>query len=262
MLAIKVGIAQMASHDDKQENLRKAAAMIDTLADDGAQVIVLPELFNYLPPRIDKDRYIANAEDVNGPTISKLTQIARGRDVAIVAGSIIEKSKGGIFNTCCLITPDGLGGCYRKAHLFKFGSINEAQVFQPGDGYKIVDCYGMKFGMTICFDLRFPELYRKEALAGAEAITNVAAFLEKTGRMHWMPLLRARAIENQLYIIAANQAKGETGPKYYGHSCIIDPWGRVVAKAGLGEEAIMGEIRKERVEGVRRRLPSLIMARE
>ena len=258
ILTVWVGIVQMASCDDKDKNMRKAATMISALIDSGAELILLPELFNYLPQRIDRERYLENAEGLDGPTIFKLSQIAKNRNVSIIAGSIIERCGGEVFNTCCLVTPAGLGGYYRKVHLFKFGSINEGQVFHPGSGSKVVECSGMKFGLTICFDLRFPELYRQEALAGADAITNVAAFLEETGRTHWMPLLRARAIENQLYIVAANQAKSELGePKYYGHSCIIDPWGRLVARAGLGEENIVGKIRKERVGEIRRRLPAL-----
>ena len=262
VLAIRVGIAQMASCDDKGRNVNKAIAMIRELSERGAELIVLPELFSYLPPKISREEYLKSAEALDGPTIAGLSGVAKESNVSIVAGSIIEKRAGRVFNTSCLIAPEGLREYYRKVHLFRYGSINEGQVFEPGIGPAITECKGMKIGMTICFDLRFPELYRQEMLAGAEAITNVAAFLEETGRMHWMPLLRARAIENQLYVIAANQARSkEADHKYYGHSCIIDPWGRIVARAGSEEEAIVGEIKRERVLEVRDRLPALKMIR-
>jgi len=144
---------------------------------------------------------------------------------------------------------------YRKTHLFSYGVINEAQIFSPGTGTAIAEVAGLRVGMTTCFDLRFPELYRKVAMEGAQAIANVAAFLLETGRAHWMTLLRARAIENQVYVVAANQAAGGGGgAKYYGHSCIIDPWGRVVASAGAEECLISGTVSAARVDQVRHRL--------
>ncbi|MEN3036177.1 MAG: nitrilase-related carbon-nitrogen hydrolase, partial [Candidatus Methanosuratincola petrocarbonis] len=131
------------------------------------------------------------------------------------------------YNTAFVVTEKGVLGKYRKNHLFNYDKINEGEVFKPGDSPAVLDLFGTKIGITICYDLRFPELFRAEALLGAEVIVNVAAFLEETGRAHWMALLKARAIENLAYIIAANQASTEENRfRYYGHSCIIDLGGK------------------------------------
>jgi len=261
-LPIRVGIVQMASGEDKAENMKKASEMVFSTIEEGAELILLPELFNYLPPKMTKEGYLKNAEMLNGPTIISLSKIAKDKGVAIIAGSIAEKSKEGIFNTSCLVTPSGISGTYRKIHLFKFGEVNEGKVLSAGKEPKVVEYRGMRIGLTICFDLRFPELYRAETLLGAELISIVAAFLERTGRAHWMTLLRARAIENQLYILAANQAKrAGRGPVYYGHSCVIDPWGRIVARADQGEEVLVTDLQLEKVKEVRRGLPALSFRR-
>jgi predicted amidohydrolase len=248
----------MASGEDKAKNLKKASEMIISAIEKGAELILLPELFNYLPPMMTKEGYLKNAETFDGPTITALTKIAKYRGVAIIAGSIAEKSKEGVFNTSFLVSPSGILGSYRKVHLFKFGEIDERKVLSAGKEPKVIEYKGLKVGLTICFDLRFPELYRAETLLGAELISIVAAFLEKTGRAHWMPLLRARAIENQLYVLAANQAKSaRRGPIYYGNSCIIDPWGKIVARADQEEDVLIADLQLENVEKVRRRLPAL-----
>jgi len=247
----------MASTDDKADNLKKARIMIFSAIDKGAKLILLPEMFNYLPERISLEGYQKNAEVMDGPTINMLSQIVDDKKVAIIAGSIAEIDQGRIFNTSCLIAP-GRKTAYRKIHLFKFGQINESKVFRAGAEPRVADYEGLRIGLTTCFDLRFPELYRSEALLGASIIANVAAFLEKTGRAHWMVLLRARAIENQVFIVAANQAKSERGgPAYYGNSAVIDPWGRILARAGAGEELLVTDIETGRVEEVRHSLPLL-----
>jgi predicted amidohydrolase len=163
-----------------------------------------------------------------------------------------------LYNTSCLILPRGEVHPYSKVHLFSYGSINEALVFSEGKRGAVFEWEGLRLGLTICYDLRFPEIYRAEALQGANAICNVAAFLDKTGRAHWITLLRARAIENQLFVFAANQARTERrNPRYYGNSCIIDPWGKMIARAGAGEEVLFGDVELARVEEVREKLPSL-----
>ncbi len=258
-LSLCVGIAQIASGADKAANLEGAAAAISLAAGKGAELVVLPETFNYTA-RIERGTYWDNAEGKDGITIGSIARIARSEGVAVLAGSFIEREGERLYNTSCLVTPAGVGGFYRKVHLFEYGKINEGQVITAGDGPAVVEYRGIRIGLSICFDLRFPELYRAEAAEGAEVLAVVAAFLKETGRGHWMPLLRARAIENQAYVVAANQAEGG-GHRYYGHSCIIDPWGRVVAKAGAGEEVIVGDINIERVREVRQRLPALRLRR-
>lgn len=258
MEMLRVGIVQMASGADKGVNLRKAGEMIGRVIDDGAELVLLPELFSFLPPRIDATSYRRCAESLQGPTLTWLRDLSRRSGAAIVGGSVIERDGSRLYNTSCLVLPGGEVCPYRKVHLFKYGEINEGDVFSEGDGARVYGWRGLRLGMTICYDLRFPELYRAEALLGANAICNVAAFLEKTGRAHWLTLLKARAIENQVFILAANQAKsGLPGPCYYGNSCIIDPWGKVLARAGKGEETLVGEIDLRMVDEVRARLPSL-----
>jgi predicted amidohydrolase len=223
---LRVGIVQMASGLDKSENLRRAEAMIGKALEGGARLIILPE------------------------------------GVAIVGGSIVEARGEKLYNTSCLILPSGKVHPYSKVHLFKYGSINETIVFSEGNRGEVFEWEGLRLGLTICYDLRFPEIYRAEALQGANAICNVAAFLERTGRAHWITLLRARAIENQVFVLAADQAWTEGfNPRYYGNSCIIDPWGKIIARAGFGEEVLLGDVKLTRVEEVREKLPSLAARR-
>jgi predicted amidohydrolase len=259
---LRAGMVQMASGRDKGENLRKAEAMINEALDGGAKLIILPELFSFLPPKIDGEAYRRNSEPLGGPTLCRLREVSKKEGVAIVAGSIIEAMGEKLYNTSCLILPSGEVHPYRKVHLFKYGSINETLVFSEGKGGAVFAWGGLQLGLTVCYDLRFPEIYRAEALRGANAICNVAAFLEMTGRAHWITLLRARAIENQVFVFAANQARGEgPGPNYYGNSCIIDPWGKMVARAGYGEEVLFGDVELARVEEVREKLPTLMARR-
>jgi predicted amidohydrolase len=246
----------MASSGDKAGNLEKAKTMAVSAAEKGAKLIIFPELFNYLPERIAVEGYRSNAESLKGQTIGMLTEIAENSALAIVAGSIIESSQGKLFNTSCLITPGGKIEAYRKVHLFNYGGIAESSVFLEGEKPKVAEYGSLKIGLTTCFDLRFPELYRAEALMGARLITNVAAFLEKTGKAHWMVLLRARAIENQLFIVAANQAKsGRGGQVYYGNSAIIDPWGRIIARAGEEEQLLVADVELDEADRIRNRMP-------
>jgi predicted amidohydrolase len=259
---MRVGIVQMSSNENKEGNLNKALHFVQKAINEGAELIVLPELFNYLPPQMTKEGHLKNAEDMNGPSIKVLEKMAKSHNVAIIAGSITELDRGKLYNTSFVISNRGVLGKYRKVHLFKFGGIDETSVFEAGNKPEVINLYGVKIGLTICFDLRFPELFRTETLMGADLIVNVAAFLEKTGKVHWIPLLRARSIENQVFLIAANQAKIKgQNHKYYGHSCIIDPWGRVVAKAKSDECVITGKIDLKRIEEIRKKMPLLEMRR-
>jgi predicted amidohydrolase len=255
-MSLRVGIVQIASGEDKQENLKKAKKMVLQAADKGAELILLPELFNYLPETITADAYRKKAERLDGPTIGMLKDIAATRNIAIVSGSIAEEEEGGkIYNTSFFIGSSGIIAGYRKIHLFKFGDIDETTVFEGGVKPVVAEGKGFKIGLTTCFDLRFPELYRSEALMGAGIIANVAAFLESTGRAHWIVLLRARSIENQVFILAANQAKSvRKGTTYYGNSAIIDPWGKIIARAGQAEELLIADLDLDQICRVRNNL--------
>ncbi len=252
----------MGSNENKEENLNKALHFIQKAVNEGAELIVLPELFNYLPSKMTKQGHLKNAEGIDGPSIKALEKVAKSNNVIIVAGSITELDGEKLYNTSFVISNKGILGKYRKVHLFKFGNIDETSVFEAGNKPEVIDLYGVKIGLTICFDLRFPEFFRTETLMGADLIFNVAAFLEKTGKIHWMPLLRARAIENQVFLVATNQAKIKGhGCKYYGHSCIIDPWGKILAKAKSDECVITCNIDLQKIEGVRKKMPLLDMRR-
>lgn len=260
--AVRAAVVQMASCGDKQRNLSKARGMMGEAADAGAEMVLLPEFFNFLPARTAWEGYEEQAEGIGGETLSMLSDAAKRRGICIIAGSMAERDGGRIYNTCFAVAPDGIVAKYRKTHLFSYGGINEAQIFTPGDRIGLAEVAGLRIGMTTCFDLRFPELYRKITMEGAQVITNVASFLMETGRAHWMTLLRARAIENQVYVVAANQALSDgPGAHYYGHSCIIDPWGRVLARAGTEECVISAVISAAMVEQVRRRLSCIEAAK-
>lgn len=255
---MRVALIQMSSGGEKRSNLHKAAQMLREAARRKADLAVLPEMFNFLPRRMTREECLPNAEEEGGETLGVLSEVSKETGVAIVAGSIIEKDEDKLYNTAFVVTERGITGRYRKNHLFSYSNIREGDVFTPGGAPAVVELCGMRAGITICYDLRFPELFRAEVMQGAEALVNVAAFLEETGKAHWMPLLRARAIENLAYVIAANQAGvQENNFKYYGHSCIIDPWGKVARKAGFGEKIIFGKVGLRRVQEVRERLPVL-----
>lgn len=255
---MKIGVIQIFSNDNKEENLRKAIEYSEKAINEGAELLVLPELFNFHPVRSEKEDYLRNAEDDEGITIKEISSLSKKHNIAFVAGSITEKYFNNLYNTSYVISKGNVIGKYRKIHLFKYEDIDESKIFTPGEEPLVVECLGTKIGITICFDLRFPEIFRIEALMGAKILVNVAAFLEKTGRAHWIPLLKARAIENQVFIIAANQSNGGVR-NYYGHSCIIDPWGRCVALASNKEEILLADIELEMVEKIRSKMPLLEM---
>ncbi|MCX8169515.1 MAG: carbon-nitrogen hydrolase family protein [Candidatus Methanomethyliaceae archaeon] len=255
---MKVGIIQIYSDENKEENLRKALEYSEKVINEGAELLLLPELFNFHSPRGKKEDYIKNAESDYGSTIKELLRLAKRNNVVFIAGSIAEKVDETLYNTSYVLSKDGIIGKYRKIHLFKYEDIDESKIFSPGKDPIVVNCLGTKIGLTICFDLRFPEIFRIEALMGAEILVNVAAFLEKTGRAHWMPLLRARAIENQVFLLAANQSYHEGAQRrYYGHSCIIDPWGRCLARANEKEGFLIADIDIGMVENIRSKMPLL-----
>ncbi|MFD1205615.1 carbon-nitrogen hydrolase family protein [Sporosarcina contaminans] len=260
---MKVAVIQMNTKSDKEENLRKAEGFIRQAADNGAELISLPEYFNYMGEESGK---IENAEQIpDGRTTSFLSGLAKEYGIFIHAGSIIEKySNEKSYNTSIIVSPDGkIVGNYRKIHLFDIeingvSSYMESNSIEGGDSAEIVELPFGKAGMAICYDLRFPELFRKYALEGCNVFFLPAAFTQYTGMLHWETLLRARAIENQCYVIAAGQIGSHLpGKVCYGNSMIIDPWGTVVAKAPEKESIIYAELEGERVQSARESIPCL-----
>jgi predicted amidohydrolase len=261
---VLVAALQLCSTDDKAKNLATASRLLDEAADRGAGFAVLPEMFNNLGSGA---ALRAGAEPFDGPTTEFAREQAARRGLWLVAGSFIEQVDAEHrANTSVVVSPAGeIVATYRKVHLFDVdvpGAVfRESAVFGAGDELVVTDVGGLgSVGLSICYDLRFPELYRILALRGAGVIVVPAAFTARTGPPHWEVLLRARAIENQLYVVAAGQV-GTSGERlsWHGHSMIIDPWGTVVAEAPADaqEAVVVAEVDAAERDRVRAMLPSL-----
>ena len=254
---------QMAASSNKRANLREAERWIREAAGAGARVIALPEVFIW---RGSKKLERAQAEPIPGPSSKAMAALARELEVYLVAGSILEEiaESDKAYNTSLLYDPAGnLLACYRKIHLFDVDlpngvSLRESDTRVHGESVVVGAGELCRMGLSICYDLRFPELYRGLADQGAELIFVPAAFTAYTGEAHWESLLRARAIENQAYVIAPGQfGQSEHSFKTHGHSMIVDPWGKVLAELPDGPGLAVAEIDLGYLQKVRTELPSL-----
>jgi predicted amidohydrolase len=261
---VRVAAVQLNSNGDKARNLAAAERLVRAAAADGAELVALPEKWNLLASGAEM---AAAAEPLDGPSLAAARSWARDLGVYLLAGSIAERGDdetlGRAFNTSVLIGPDGDDiASYRKIHMFdvEAGGVayRESEYEQAGEEIVSTPIEGLELGLTVCYDLRFPELYRILAVRGARLIAIPSAFTEATGRDHWQVLLRARAIENQVFVIAPNQW-GEAPPHYssHGHSAIIDPWGVELAIAPGEECFIAAELDLAGQEQTREELPSL-----
>jgi predicted amidohydrolase len=260
---MRAAAVQMEVSDDKDRNLATADRLVTRAAADGARLVVLPELFNLLG-RAEVLR--AGAEPLDGPTLTWAADAARAHDLWLVAGSITERIDGAdrTFNTSCVLSPAGDRiATYRKIHLFDNdvdgAAYHESATVAPGDEIVSVALTDeLTLGLAVCYDLRFPELFRALAVDGAHVVTLPSAFMARTGVDHWDPLVRARAIENQVFVVAPGQI-GEVTPSLplWGHSMIVDPWGTVLAAAPDGEHVVCADLDLVAQADVRRRLPSL-----
>ncbi len=268
-MSAKIAAVQMWSTRDKSENLEQMERLVREAAANGARLIALPEIFTYIGLDADSRE---NAEDIPGPTVDKLSRLAKELSVTIHGGSLFEKAADGhrVHNTSVVVSPDGdIVGKYRKLHLSDIRlSGNATVVAEPemvigGEDIVVIDSEIGKLGLTICFDLRFPELYRLLTLQGAEIIFVPSAFTMFTGKDHWETLLQARAIENQVHVVAAAQL-GIRSPKeaFYGRSLIVDPWGVVISKARDKVGVIYADIDLDQQRELRGNLPSLKCRRE
>jgi predicted amidohydrolase len=257
---VRAGAVQLNSTDDTDRNLATADRLVREAADAGAELVVLPEKWTVLGTG---DQLTAGAQPLEGPAVEWARSAAGELGIDLVAGSIVERVPGQVktSNTSVHVGPDGeLRATYRKLHMFDVevdGTVyEESEHEQPGDEVitsELAD--GTKLGMTICYDLRFPELYRR---LDAEVVSVPSAFTLATTRDHWEILLRARAIENQCFIVAPNQiGEHPGGYRSGGRSMIVDPWGLVLACAPDTETAIVAELDMSRLQEVRRRLPAL-----
>ncbi len=260
---LRVAAVQMNSRDDKAANLETALGLIDRAAAAGARLVALPEVWSYLGPESGNR---ANAEPIPGPTIDRLADRARRLGIYLHAGSIHEIEPGDprLYNTTVVIDPDGdLIARYRKIHMFDVvldgvANYQESATISPGDEIAVVDVDGVPIGLAICYDLRFPELFRILALRGAEVIVLPAAFTMTTGKDHWEVLIRARAIENGVFMVAPAQfGQHPPGNWCFGRSLIVDPWGTVLATAPDAETVVSATLDRSLLRRVRRQIPSL-----
>lgn len=265
-MTIRAAALQTTATPDRDTNLERATALVSAAVRDGAELVVLPELWNVFG---DADVLRAGAEPLDGPTGAWASHTAREHGVWLLAGSIAERVAGSplIHNTSCLYGPDGArAATYRKIHLFDNdvpgAAYVESAVVAPGSEIVSAPACGTTLGMAVCYDLRFPELFRILALRGATIVTLPSWFTAVTGRAHWEPLLRARAIENASFVVAADQvATLAPGVEAYGHSMIVDPWGEVLAVVGADDDPAgtfaIADLDLSRLAAVRTRLPSL-----
>lgn len=256
-------VVQLASGADKAANLEAAQEQIHAAAAQGAQLVALPELFDLLA---DGPTMAAAAETIPGPTSRRLAGLAHELRITLLAGSIAERSgaAGRFFNTALLFSPTGdLLARYRKIHRFDVAlpgrvTYRESAYVDAGGETTAASTSLGRLGIAICYDLRFPGLFARLAAAGAQVMLVPSAFAEGTGRDHWEVLLRARAIENQCYVIAPNQSATHTPHlTTYGNSLIVDPWGTVLARIERGVGFVCAEIDLARVAEIRRQLPAL-----
>ncbi len=271
---MRVAAVQMSSGADKGANLDAAARGIERAVGDGAELCVLPEMFNVLgSAKVLRD----GAEPLDGPTTAWAADLARGHGIWLVAGSFIEQAEAEDrrYNTCCVFAPSGARvAVYRKIHLFDVdvpgAEFHESEVTSAGS--EIVVCPTelngppasegdpgtVNLGLSICYDLRFPELFRIAALRGAHVMALPAAFTATTGPPHWEILIRARAIEDQMFMVAAGQC-GRSSDRlgWHGHSLIVDPWGRVLEAAENEPTVIVADLDLDEQRRIRRAMPSV-----
>jgi predicted amidohydrolase len=265
MAAMRVAVCQMRSGEDVEANVRTAESLVREAADGGADLAALPEVFTYLGRSA---RRAAAAESVPGPTTGRLSELARERRLWVLGGSVLESDGGRVYNTSVLFDRVGeLVARYRKIHLFDVEladqpPIRESDTFTPGEQLVTHATEQARLGLSICYDLRFPELYRGLMVVGAEVLCVPSQFQHTTGVAHWEVLLRARAIENQCYVVAPGQwgTYGREGAnrRSYGHSMVVDPWGRIVVEAPVdGDGVWFADLDLTELRAIRKRLPAL-----
>jgi len=260
---IDVAVVQMNSGEDKATNVETALRLIDEAAAIGARLAVLPEIWTYLGS--DEGNRV-NAETIPGPVTEALADKARQHGIYLHGGSILEQRENEpkLFNTTVVFDPTGtIVAQYSKIHMFDVvldgvASYKESNTVQRGEEIVTFDLDGVTVGLAICYDLRFPELFRILRLRGADVIVLPAAFTMTTGKDHWEVLIRARAIENQVYMVSCGQFGPDSSGKWcYGRSLIADPWGTVLGTAPDREYVLAATLDLDYLKKVRRQVPSV-----
>ncbi|MCL6610153.1 MAG: carbon-nitrogen hydrolase family protein [Peptococcaceae bacterium] len=258
----KAAVCQLTVGEDKGRNIDLARRMIARAAAGGARLVVLPEMFNCPYVAGLFPRYAETYP--GGETFRMLSGAAAEEKIYLVGGSVPEREGSLVYNSSFVFGPGGeLLGRHRKVHLFDVDlpggvRVKESGTLAAGGGVTVIDTGLGRIGVAICYDVRFPELIRLMTLAGAGVMVIPAAFNMTTGPAHWDTVFRCRAVDNQVYVIAASPARDAGAPYVaYGHSMIVDPWGDIVARAGEGEQVISAEIFPEKIDRVRLELPLL-----
>jgi deaminated glutathione amidase len=264
--ALRVAAVQLNSQEEVGENLAACRLQVRAAAERGARIVVLPENFAYLGPEPGKREHAERLGDRAAPIQSVLGELAREHGVVLVAGGFPERSDdpNRPFNTCAVFDQEGgVIGAYRKIHMFDVSlpdgtELSESAATLAGTEPVVVDALGLRLGLSVCYDLRFPELYRQLVDLGAEVLLVPAAFTLQTGKDHWHVLLRARAIESQCWLVAAAQwGRHPKGRASYGHALVVDPWGTIVAECSDGPGVAVADIDLGYTARVRQSVPSL-----
>lgn len=268
---MKIAAIQMVSGMDLSQNMEQAKTLVEQAAAGGAQLVLLPEYFCLMGAK-DSDKLLIAEADGAGPIQDRLASFAQKNGIWLIGGTVPLKTADPhkVWNSTLVFNPQGMRiARYDKIHLFSFSAessshkenYNEALTISAGTQPVIVECDLLKIGLSICYDLRFPELYRfmSRLPGGMDLIVVPAAFTYTTGKAHWELLLRARAIENQCYVLAAAQGGlHANGRRTWGHSMLVDPWGEVISQApDQGEAVLIGDIDLEKIRTVRLSLPAL-----
>lgn len=264
-MQLKMAVIQLNSRDDPAGNLSTVERLIEQAAGMGAECVALPEYWSYLGPYTGFEHA---AQAIPGPFIERLQEQARRHRMIVHGGSIVERHpdlpSGKFYNTSVIIDRSGeIAALYRKIYLFDVNLANGERHFEsdriaPGDEVVTAEIDGITFGLTVCYDLRFPELYRLLALRGAQILLVPAAFTLHTGRDHWEVLLRARAIENLCYVVApAHVGTYPPNRQCFGRSMIVDPWGLVLAQAPDRPCVTIADIDLQQIDQARSQIPSL-----
>jgi deaminated glutathione amidase len=261
---MKIAAAQMVSTPELQTNLQAARRLIRRAADAGAQLVALPEYF-CLMAQNDRDKLAIAEAPGDGPIQQMLSDAARESGLWLIGGTLPVRSSDPerVLNASCVFGPDGAQVArYDKIHLFKYDngreSYDEGRAIQAGHSPLSFQAGEVRVGLSVCYDLRFPELYRALMHPPCDLLAVPSAFTHTTGKAHWELLLRARAVENQCYVLAAAQGGlHPNGRRTYGHSMVVDPWGGVVCVLEEGEGLVFADVDKSRIASVRTQLPAL-----
>jgi len=257
---LSVALLQVDSGLDADRNVSRVEELARDLG--SVDLIALPEVFAVRGGDAD---YRSSAQSLDGPLVTKMAGMAVAHSAYVLLGSVIEKVDERIYNTSVLLDRSGkIAATYRKMHLFEVclddGTVvRESDTYAPGQKPTMATIDGWRVGLSICYDLRFPELYRHYSQQGADLLFAPANFTQQTGRAHWKVLVRARAIENQCFVLAPNQCgvNRSTQVVSHGHSMVVGPWGEVICEAGEDEQVLTAELAPDTLAGVRAQLPAL-----